>query len=188
MAGGLELALWCDLRVAAEDAVFGVFCRRFGVPLCRPRHRPAAPDRGPRAGHGPHPHRARRRAVRGAAMGLANRVVPPGGARRPPWRGPRARRPPPGCAYARPASALEQWDLPVDEAPPSERPGSGCDSRRQRARRSRARRVSHGGVGPGRRRARPAPASEGRADMTPDRRRLRLRRHADQFRERVPFL
>ncbi len=33
VAGGLELALWCDLRVAATNAVFGVFCRRFGVPL-----------------------------------------------------------------------------------------------------------------------------------------------------------
>ena len=33
VAGGLELALWCDLRVAAEGAVLGVFCRRFGVPL-----------------------------------------------------------------------------------------------------------------------------------------------------------
>ena len=33
VAGGLELALWCDLRVAASDAVFGVFSRRFGVPL-----------------------------------------------------------------------------------------------------------------------------------------------------------
>lgn len=33
VAGGLELALWCDLRVAARDAVFGVFNRRFGVPL-----------------------------------------------------------------------------------------------------------------------------------------------------------
>src|SRR5688572_28129850 len=33
VAGGLELALWCDLRVAASDAVLGVYCRRFGVPL-----------------------------------------------------------------------------------------------------------------------------------------------------------
>jgi enoyl-CoA hydratase len=34
VAGGIELALWCDLRVAARDATFGVYCRRFGVPLC----------------------------------------------------------------------------------------------------------------------------------------------------------
>jgi enoyl-CoA hydratase/carnithine racemase len=36
VAGDLELALWCDLRVAAADAVFGVFCRRWGVPLIDP--------------------------------------------------------------------------------------------------------------------------------------------------------
>ena len=33
VAGGLELAIWCDLRVVEKDAIFGVFCRRFGVPL-----------------------------------------------------------------------------------------------------------------------------------------------------------
>ncbi len=33
VAGGMELALWCDLRVMADDAVLGIFCRRFGVPL-----------------------------------------------------------------------------------------------------------------------------------------------------------
>ena len=33
VAGGMELALWCDLRVMAEDAIMGIFCRRFGVPL-----------------------------------------------------------------------------------------------------------------------------------------------------------
>lgn len=78
VAGGLELALWCDLRVAAEDAVFGVFCRRFGVPLCD-----LGTVRLPRLiGHS----RAMDLILTGRpvagpeafAMGLANRLVPPG--------------------------------------------------------------------------------------------------------------
>ncbi|MFN3520973.1 MAG: crotonase/enoyl-CoA hydratase family protein [Phenylobacterium sp.] len=78
VAGGLEIACWCDLRVAAEDAVFGVFCRRFGVPLIDmgavrlPRlvGQSRAMDMiltGRPVG-----------AAEAHAMGLANRVVPPG--------------------------------------------------------------------------------------------------------------
>jgi enoyl-CoA hydratase len=81
VAGGLELALWCDLRVAEEDAVFGVFCRRWGVPLID-----GGTVRLPRlVGLGramdlvltgrPVP------AAEALAMGLVNRVVPTGGAR-----------------------------------------------------------------------------------------------------------
>lgn len=81
VAGGLELALWCDLRVAEEDAVFGVFCRRWGVPLID-----GGTVRLPRlVGHG----RAMDMILTGRAveaqealaMGLANRVVPTGQAR-----------------------------------------------------------------------------------------------------------
>ena len=78
VAGGLELAVWCDLRVAAEDAVFGVFCRRFGVPLID-----GGTVRLPRlVGEG----RALDLILTGRAvgadealaMGLVNRVVPTG--------------------------------------------------------------------------------------------------------------
>jgi enoyl-CoA hydratase len=81
VAGGLELAAWCDIRVADEDAVLGVFCRRFGVPLID-----GGTVRLPRLiGLG----RAldlilTGRAVPAAealAIGLVDRVVPPGQAR-----------------------------------------------------------------------------------------------------------
>ncbi len=81
VAGGLELALWCDLRVAEEDAVFGVFCRRWGVPLVD-----GGTVRLSRVvGHG----RALDMILTGRpvdaqealTMGLANRVVPAGEAR-----------------------------------------------------------------------------------------------------------
>jgi enoyl-CoA hydratase len=81
VAGGLELAIWCDLRVAAEDAVLGVFCRRWGVPLID-----GGTVRLPRlVGTG----RALDLVLTGRAvaadealaMGLVNRVVPRGQAR-----------------------------------------------------------------------------------------------------------
>jgi enoyl-CoA hydratase len=81
VAGGLELAAWCDLRVAEEDAVFGVFCRRWGVPLID-----GGTVRLPRLiGLG----RALDLILTGRAvdaaealtMGLVNRVVPRGNAR-----------------------------------------------------------------------------------------------------------
>ena len=81
VAGGLELALWCDLRVVEEDAVLGVFCRRFGVPLID-----GGTVRLPRllglsraldlilTGRAVHADEA-------LSMGLANRVVPKGQSR-----------------------------------------------------------------------------------------------------------
>ena len=82
VAGGLELALWCDMRVADEGAVLGVFCRRWGVPLID-----GGTVRLPRligmghamdlilTGRAVDAHEA-------LAMGLVNRVVPKGTARR----------------------------------------------------------------------------------------------------------
>jgi enoyl-CoA hydratase len=116
VAGGLELALWCDLRVVAEDAVFGVFCRRFGVPLVD-----LGTVRLPRmVGHG----RAMDliltgRAVGSAealAIGLASRVVPTGRALAEAVAlANRLAAFPQACMRNDRLSVLEQWDL-SDEA------------------------------------------------------------------------
>ncbi len=78
VAGGLELAAWCDLRVAAENAVFGVYCRRWGIPLMDGGTIRLARLIG-------HSHALdlilTGRGVSGdeaLRMGLANRLVPPG--------------------------------------------------------------------------------------------------------------
>ena len=78
VAGGLELAIWCDLRVAADDAVFGVYCRRWGVPLVD-----GGTIRLPRLIGASHANDLilTGRAVSGEEarrMGLVNRLVPPG--------------------------------------------------------------------------------------------------------------
>ena len=83
VAGGLELALWCDLRIAEQDATFGVFCRRWGVPLIDGGtvRLPRIVGEGRATGHDPHrpPGRARPKHCR---SGLVTRVVPTGDARR----------------------------------------------------------------------------------------------------------
>jgi enoyl-CoA hydratase len=117
VAGGLELALWCDLRVVEEDAVFGVYCRRWGVPLVD-----GGTIRLPRiVGHG----RALDLILTGRgvgaqealAMGLANRVVPRGQARAEAEALAREiARFPQICMRADRRSAYEQWDLPYDVA------------------------------------------------------------------------
>jgi enoyl-CoA hydratase len=104
VAGGLELALWCDLRVAEEDATFGVFCRRWGVPLID-----GGTVRLPRLiGHS----RAMDMILTGRPVsapealqiGLANRVVPPRpGPRRGRGAGRLARRPASGLPAPRPS-------------------------------------------------------------------------------------
>jgi enoyl-CoA hydratase len=117
VAGGLELALWCDLRVAATDAVFGVFCRRWGVPLVD-----GGTIRLPRligqshaldlilTGRGVAGEEAR-------AMGIANRLVPPGEARAEAVRlAQELAGLPQGCLRSDRASAYEQWGLSMDEA------------------------------------------------------------------------
>ena len=117
VAGGLELALWCDLRVAEESAVFGVFCRRWGVPLID-----GGTVRLPRiVGHG----RALDLILTGRpvdatealAIGLANRVVPDGTARHEAEKlAHEIARFPQACMRADRSSAYQQWDLPYDAA------------------------------------------------------------------------
>ncbi len=112
VAGGLELALLCDLRVAAESAVFGVFCRRWGVPLID-----GGTVRLPRiVGQG----RALDMILSGRPvaaaealqMGLANRVVADGTARATAEAlAAEIAAFPQQCMLADRASALQQWDL-----------------------------------------------------------------------------
>jgi enoyl-CoA hydratase len=117
VAGGLELALWCDLRVAEEDAVLGVFCRRWGVPLVD-----GGTIRLPRLiGMG----RALDliltgrpvRAPEALQMGLVNRVVERGRARQEAEAlAAEIARFPQRCLRSDRRSAYDQWDLPLDRA------------------------------------------------------------------------
>ncbi|HEX9208507.1 MAG TPA: crotonase/enoyl-CoA hydratase family protein [Steroidobacteraceae bacterium] len=117
VAGGLELALWCDLRVAEEDATFGVYCRRWGVPLID-----GGTVRLPRVvGAG----RALDMILTGRAVGaeealaigLANRVVPRGASRQAAEQlaGEIAAFPQ-RCLRADRASCLGQWSLSLGDA------------------------------------------------------------------------
>jgi enoyl-CoA hydratase/carnithine racemase len=117
VAGGLELALWCDLRVAAADAIFGVFCRRWGVPLID-----GGTVRLPRivgqgvaldlilTGRAVEADEAQR-------IGLANRVVPSGTARDAAVAlAVELAALPQVCLRNDRASVYAQWDLPLAEA------------------------------------------------------------------------
>ena len=117
VAGGFELALWCDLRVAAEDAVFGVYCRRFGVPLLD-----LGTVRLPRlighshamdlilTGRGVSGEEALR-------MGVVNRLVPKGQALEAAVQlAHELTNFPQRCLRSDRLSAYEQWSLPYEEA------------------------------------------------------------------------
>jgi len=117
VAGGLELAIWCDLRVAARDAVFGVYCRRWGVPLID-----GGTVRLPRligqsraldmilTGRGVSGDEA-------LAFGLANRLVEPGQALPGALELARALADfPQRCLRADRRSALTQWGAELDDA------------------------------------------------------------------------
>jgi enoyl-CoA hydratase len=117
VAGGLELAIWCDLRVAATDATFGVYCRRWGVPLCD-----GGTIRLPRlighshaldlilTGRGVSGEEALR-------MGLANRLVEPGTALAEAIALAKdIARFPQGCLRTDRTSSYDQWSLTLDDA------------------------------------------------------------------------
>lgn len=117
VAGGLELAAWCDLRVAASDAIFGVFCRRWGIPLMDGGTIRLARLLG-------HSHALdlilTGRGVSGdeaLRMGLANRIVPPGQAMTEAIALARdiAARPQGALRHDR-LSSYEQWSLALDAA------------------------------------------------------------------------
>ena len=117
VAGGLELALWCDLRVAEEDATFGVFCRRWGVPLID-----GGTVRLPRAIGA---SRALDMILTGRAVGarealewgLANRVVPVGRARAEAEAlAAELANLPQRCLRSDRRSAHDQWSLPLEAA------------------------------------------------------------------------
>ena len=117
VAGGMELALWCDLRVMEEDAYFGVYCRRFGVPLID-----GGTVRLPRLigmGHAMDLILTGRqvKADEALCMGLANRVVPTGQAREAAVAlAQQLAGFPQATMLADRESACAQWDLPLGEA------------------------------------------------------------------------
>ena len=117
VAGGMELALWCDLRVMEEDAYFGVYCRRFGVPLID-----GGTVRLPRLiglGHAMDLILTGRKveAAEALQMGLANRVVPMGQAREAAVAlAQQLAAFPQATMLADRESAYAQWDLPLGQA------------------------------------------------------------------------
>jgi enoyl-CoA hydratase len=117
VAGGMELALWCDMRVMEEDAYFGVYCRRFGVPLID-----GGTVRLPRLvglGHAMDLILTGRKveAAEALQMGLCNRVVPKGDAREAALAlAQQLTKFPQRTMLADRMNAYQQWDLPLTEA------------------------------------------------------------------------
>ena len=128
VAGGMELALWCDMRVMEADAYFGVYCRRFGVPLID-----GGTVRLPRLigmGHAMDLILTGRKveATEALQMGLCNRVVPAGTAREAALLlAHQLAAFPQATMLADRQSAYTQWDLPLPQALKQEWDrGRGC--------------------------------------------------------------